>query len=167
MPAQNVNPETNIRFGVIPASKAESLFEEIVSVGTNASYAAWKEGEITRIEASLLETKPYGEGRQKELREIASNTFDALCDADLLSFDDEEPSYSFADSKGNRFQLSYLGGAALIWCIKTSKIVYCNRLCSPCVPNGGDLDSGLVEVNGGALAEGFQCYGVPDEYLKD
>jgi hypothetical protein len=74
----------------------------------------------------------------------------------------DECEYSLEDSSGNQFLLGYLGGAPLIWCIKTDTIVYVKSLCSPCVPNAGDLDSGITTEH-----NGYACYGIPAQYLED
>ena len=68
------------------------------------------------------------------------------------------PDYSYRDSEGNEFMVSYLGSAPLIWCLKTDKIVKA-RLCSPCVPNAGNLSELDDEY-------GEKCYGVPDKYKE-
>ena len=67
----------------------------------------------------------------------------------------EEEEFRYTDSAGNEFLLGYLGGAPLIWCILTDKIVHA-RQCSPCVPDAGDLNS--------LDPYGFACYGVPVSY---
>jgi len=77
-------------------------------------------------------------------------------------FGDNECEYGYVDSDGNQFLLGYLGGSPLIWCIKTNTIVYVKSLCSPCVPNAGDLDSGLTDEH-----NGYACYGVPTHYLEN
>jgi hypothetical protein len=94
------------------------------------------------------------------VREIATNAVERMLDRDVIQYQNDEASHSYTDSEGNLFSMSYLGGAPLIWCIQTNKIVHVRSLCSMCVPNAGDLNSGMV-----GAAEGFECYGVPDFYI--
>jgi hypothetical protein len=64
------------------------------------------------------------------------------------------------------YQVTWLGGAPLVWVLK-GPIGSVNRLCSPCVPNAGDLDSGFI---GGDQVpppdfKGYECYVVPPNWL--
>lgn len=63
------------------------------------------------------------------------------------------------EKDGAVYFLGYLGGAPLIWVNQSDRIVHVQLLCSPCVPNAGDLDSGLT-----AEDEGYECYGIPKEW---
>jgi hypothetical protein len=91
--------------------------------------------------------------------------FDSTAEAEEL-FDDlslnevdiDEPSYSYTTGEGEDeevYHTSFLGGAPLIWVIKSPHVTRA-RPCSPCVPNAGDLDN---------LDEGgIECYDVNPEY---
>ena len=69
----------------------------------------------------------------------------------------EEPTLA-GTCEGVRYEISWLGGAPLLWVIE-SPIISKARLCSPCCPNAGDLDS-LDD-------DGYECYGIPaDWYAK-
>ena len=60
--------------------------------------------------------------------------------------------------EGVRYEISWLGGAPLLWVFE-SPIISKARLCSPCVPNAGDLNS--------LDPDGYECYGIPaDWYAK-
>lgn len=79
---------------------------------------------------------------------------------------------------GVKYRISYLGGAALLWVIE-GPVGYAKRLCSPCVPNAGDLDGGFYtqeefdklaegHVDGSSsddLDDGWECYVVPRDWL--
>ena len=73
--------------------------------------------------------------------------------------DSDSASYELEENEC-KYGLSSLGGAILIWVYESPSVVYVNSLCSPCVPNGGDIDSGLTDQD-----NGYQCYGTPDQWL--
>lgn len=59
--------------------------------------------------------------------------------------------------EGVSLNFGYLGGAILLIIIKSDKISHCD-LCSPCVPNAGNLES-LCE-------NGYLTYDVPDSWRR-
>jgi hypothetical protein len=63
---------------------------------------------------------------------------------------DGEDTYNYTDGEFT-YELSYLGGAPLIWVTKSPFVTYC-RTCSPCVPNAGDLDNGMSQDEGNCIA---------------
>lgn len=73
-----------------------------------------------------------------------------------------------------KYRISWLGGAPLLWVLE-GPIGYVNRLCSLCVPNAGDLDSGFITGEGEGnsedhrqiLGQGFRSYVVPVSWLAD
>jgi hypothetical protein len=146
----NVNKETGIRYGVIQGTHADLLMDEIVSNGTDESFEAYK-ADLVKQMSSLLE-----EHGQRNPDRTAAEIVDNY---EWDDYECDEPNYSYKDSEGNEFLLSYLGGAPMIWVTKSNLVVTVKSLCSPCVPNAGDLDSGQC-------AEGFECYGIPLSYLE-
>lgn len=69
----------------------------------------------------------------------------------------EEPTLA-GTCEGVRYEISWLGGAPLLWVLE-SPVISKARLCSPCCPNAGDLNS----LDG----DGYECYGIPaDWYAK-
>ena len=64
----------------------------------------------------------------------------------------EEPTIS-GTLDGVKYEISWFGGAPLLWSLE-SPVISKARLCSPCVPNAGDLNS-LDD-------DGYECYGVPE-----
>jgi hypothetical protein len=149
--AANINPETGVRYGVISGHNAPHLLESIMNNGVDETFEYHKSECVKRL-ASLLEDMG-----QRDAEESAKSIVD---DFEWDSYESDESEYSYTDAKGNRFTLGYLGGATLIWCIQTDTETYVRSLCSPCVPNAGDLDSGFDP-------NGVKCYGVPAEYLGD
>lgn len=144
----NMNTETGIAYGVCDGRNFPLLMEEIFTHGKDETFAAFKEEYIAKVSAVLKECG------QRDARKRAESIVD---DFEWDDYQEDENEYSYEDEEGNKFLLSYLGGAPLIWCILTSKIVTA-RPCSPCVPGAGDLDS-LSE-------DGIECYGIPDEYVE-
>jgi len=72
-----------------------------------------------------------------------------------LEFQDmqiEEPTIS-GTLEGVKYEISWLGGAPLLFVLE-SPVISKAKLCSPCAPNAGDLDS-LDE-------DGYECYGIPE-----
>ncbi len=192
MAISNVNSETGIRFGTIYGNDCPHLMEAIFEQGTDVSYENWRRETLDTIkrllddgDASDLATfirENAGYLHREKADEIAAeiiaeqraeeNGEDATDDdADGVfmrldlgeQYENDEPTYQYTDKDGNKFQMSYLGGAPLIWCVKTDKVVSVCRLCSPCVPNAGDLGSGIL--TGDEADGGYRCYGVPDKYL--
>lgn len=147
----NINSKTGIRYGVINANDVPWLLEEIVENGVNETWEAFKKERIEEAEELVAKWEEYGLTNAEDL---AEQLFD---ETDWGIYEVYEEEYSHTDADGNQFLLGYLGGAPLIWCIKTDKIAHA-RECSPCVPNAGDLNN---QEEGG-----FECYGVPDTYLE-
>jgi len=132
----NVNPVTGIRYGMISQnSLAHWVLDEIMIRGTNLSYeSAWEE---YKTEHGLTEDSDDIDEQQQEFA-------DGYCgDEDIYS----------AVIDGVTVQTSSHFG---LWVFHSPAIVTA-RLCSPCVPNCGDLDS--LDENG------HECYGVPSEWL--
>jgi len=179
MAIANINTETGIRYGVISAYNAHWLLEEIYDYGENLTYQQYEEEKIKEI-SSILEDKDiealkafiqencftYDMNVETEAKNIIEEELGANSVYDRLGlnelFECDECEYGYEDPDGNQFLLGYLGGSPLIWCIKTNTIVYVKSLCSPCVPNAGDLDSGLTDEH-----NGYACYGVPTQYLEN
>jgi hypothetical protein len=187
MSTTNTNVATGIRYGVIQGNSVPDLLDDIFTNGDSLTYAAWKRDTIKQI-AALLEDEEMtagdlaehfhecgayvGHGKDRDTREAesaleeisdgADATEIATAVVDNLQWDNanfEEEEYEYTDRNGAEYLLSYLGGAPLIWVIKSPHIVYARSLCSPCVPNAADLDSGLTTEE-----EGYQCYGLsPDD----
>jgi hypothetical protein len=145
----NRNPETGIAYGVVYAHNVPILHEKIVCNGTDESFESHKAECVKTIARALKECgQRHAEQQAKAI-------------VDEFEWDDyqcDEAEYSYTDRDGNSFLLSYLGGAPLIWCLKTSVVTRARR-CSPCVPGAGDLDN--------PSADGQECYGVPSDYVGD
>jgi hypothetical protein len=152
----NVNLETGIRYGVISAHNVPELYDEITTNGTDETFEAYKADCVKELTAVL---ESHG---QRDAEDAAK---DIVSNYEWDDYQADEPDYSYDDGKGNRFLLSHLGGAPLIWVVKSTHTVMCRSLCSPCVPNAGDLDSGTFDVS--QPEDGYMCYGIPDEWKPE
>lgn len=140
----NVNPETGIRYGIISANALDpEIIDEIQRTGRDAH---WEQ----RLEELRLETNADVEDGL-----ISEDEFDASLDRRIEEcsdrFYDDEPVHKF-EIDGVKGQTTWLGGALLVWIFK-SPVISTVRLCSPCVPNAGNLDN--------PDPDGYQAYDVP------
>jgi len=129
----NINPETNIPYGVASLNSLKDwVYDEFFTYGVNTSYAAaldeWKK------------TNP-----DCDEQEFADD------------YEGEEECYSL-ETDGMSLELSYLGGAAMVFVLKSSSTTLCSQ-CSPCVPNAGDLNS-QHEL-------GIRAYTLPGDWFED
>lgn len=144
---KNVNPETGIRYGIIHAN---SLDSEVVNV-------IQMYGKDVHWEDAVRDAKEHV-NRLVEEGEIPEEEFDSELDDTIESMSnqwyDDEPVHEF-EMDGVKGRTTWLGGALHIWVFE-SPVISKARLCSPCVPNCGDLDS---------LSEsGEECYDVPKDW---
>jgi hypothetical protein len=149
--AANINAETGIRYGVIDARDVPLLDDEIFTNGTDETFEAHRRDCIKQIAAVLDELG------QRNCERTATDIVDNF---EWDRYEADELEHTYIDSDGNKFLRSHLGGAPLIWCIKTDRIVKVRSLCSPCVPNAADLNSGESD-------DGYECYGIPAAWLSE
>jgi len=128
----NYNEKTGIRFGYISSNLLDSdIVDELMSNGIDIYYQEY----------------------MKEMEELHGDDFDEYRASD--DYYQEEPIIE-GKLEGVTYSSSWLGGALNFFIIESSVIV--NRaLCSPCVPNAGDLGT----------EGGFECYGVPIAWLRE
>jgi hypothetical protein len=191
MTTSNVNPETNIRYGVASGNNYPDLLDHIIQNGNDLAYdyavkevkdsLAMLDNESSETEIKAVLDDIYGYDLESYIPEILdilsapSNVisidgiiedypiedelWDLICDDVYYESDSDSMSYEL-EKNGCKYAVSSLGGATLIWVYESTKIVYVRSLCSPCVPNAGDLDSGLTTQD-----LGYECYGIPDNWL--
>ncbi len=137
MAVANTNTETGIRFGVVSFNSLASwVWDEFYASGTNESEAeALREWEAENPEAGETDTQVF-------------------CD----SLEIEEPAWSL-ETDGMKLGISWLGGAPLLWVYESPHRAAVS-LCSPCIPNAGNLDCKVP------LGEGFACYDIPAEWYE-
>lgn len=178
----NVNPETGIRYGVISANNVPELHNTIITCGDSQSWNNFQ-SELRDDVQAILDTQDeekeaaiakflddrdieYGHEREelKEslLEQISENensedTLDLIVEnlSERSHWECDQEEYEY-ETETESYYLGYLGGAPLIWVYKSPELTKV-RLCSPCIPNGGDLDS--PDPNG------EECYAVPVEWF--
>lgn len=178
----NTNPETGVRYGCIYLNSldgdlASDLWMNAENLSEAEAYAELK-SEIERDTESI----------EDEVRIAVAERDYAMLSNDRYMEDEVEAAYNrlgyddrddYIDTRlelesehiqieeptlagiceGVRYEISHLGGAPILWVLE-SPIISKARLCSPCCPNAGDLDS-LDD-------DGYECYGIPaDWYAKD
>lgn len=112
----------------------------------------------TRITQETMESllaNPTETHANELAKSIVENDFEFDC------FDCESE-YEYS-SDGVDILLSYLGGSPILFVRQSPLIVRVKSLCSPCVPNGGDLDSGILTDK---EPGGYECYGLPKDWLR-
>lgn len=165
----NMNPDTGIRYGYI---SAQSLHPDVVHellYGPQAVNEAFEESQREYVERAR---------RRWEIlvKDLADAKIDFPClvkmglqdsdsigisdfDRDLAEEEHNETYYGDEEIisgtyEGVNYRSSWLGGALNFWIFNSPVVTKCG-LCSPCVPNAGNLDT-----------EGdFEAYGVPEHWL--
>lgn len=190
---QNTNPETGVRFGVIAISSLDPDVAELLMYGPDAvdeTYeAAYKEEEASanaEVEALLAEAgiaatetdalmsdydregfierwleKEYADLGVIDSDDIVAQRLEAF--SDMFQCDEPDIRGTYDDIE---YRVGWLGGAPLLWVLKGPHGM-ARSLCSPCIPNAADLDSGFcreTEVSG-LQDEGYFCYVVPSNWL--
>lgn len=151
----NTNTQTGIRFGVIACQNLDQDIVEDLWYGYGAvdlSYKAAREEleETLKREGSALVDD--GELDIDDLSDWVDRELEARSDYIQIDEPTIEGTY-----QGVQYQISWLGGAPLLFVFE-SPVISRARLCSPCVPNAGDLDN-LDD-------DGVECYGVPAEWRR-
>lgn len=188
----NCNTTTGIRFGYISGNSLDPATVEILMYGDQAkdvSYAnAYAEAkaeaetswasivEEAGIAASEVDAGMNDKDRESfiakwiEEHHTGCADMEEFVDIELQAFSDQsqidEP-YIEGDFEGVKYGTSWLGGA-LNFFIFEGPVGYVERLCSPCVPNAGDLDSGFLlrdEFNDEQHGTDNECYVVPRDWL--
>jgi hypothetical protein len=151
--SSNVNPETGIRYGIISAN---GLDPEVVNdIQMNGKDVHWDEF-VAQVRADVMREVENGDMDESE----AEFEIDERMDYDRSCFDDE-PVHEFdieCPGYGRvKGRTTWLGGALMVW-IFESPFVVSAKLCSPCVPNCGNLD------DVGPFGYGEECYDVPADW---
>lgn len=149
----NINPETGIRYGCIYLNSLDPdtaawLWDNAENLSEAEAYAELK----SEIEVQVREGCPDLDESEVEIE--VEKRLD--CAAQYIEI--EEPTLA-GTCEGVRYEISWLGGAPLLWVLE-SPVISKAKLCSPCCPNAGDLNN-LDD-------DGYECYGIPAGwYAKD
>jgi hypothetical protein len=158
----NINSETGIAYGVVNGNTVPMLADDIFSSGDSTTFAAYKSEMENDIRAALASVVEERTGKDRTARIVeaidCAELVDSILDSglnDSLEFDEEEYDY---ETDGAKLHLGWLGGAPLIWVLDSPFVTYA-PVCSPCVPNAGDLDNLSTDgTTGGVL-----CYCCPPD----
>ena len=135
----NYDEATGVRYGVAALdSLADWVWEEFVNSGTDNSYTAYAEDCTGLVGLAACE---------------------ALSDDDAEAYEADETCYSL-DTEGMRLELSWLGGAPLVWVIYSPVRADCGN-CSPCCPGAGNLDADHRYTTAGGT------YSLPLEWWRE
>ena len=142
----NINPETGIRYGLIAANSLDpDVVNELQMNGTDLRY---EEAKSELRDAVKRVCKDYMGDRDSD--DVADQAVERMSE----DWSDDEPVHSF-DLQSVKGQTTWLGGALLVYVFHSPWLTKAN-LCSPCVPNCGNLDS----LN----PDGYECYDVPPDW---
>jgi hypothetical protein len=126
----NTNPETGVRYGIVSLNSLKDwVFDEFFNCGTNISH-----------EAAIAEW--IAEGNDP--------------DVDEFDYESDDDTYEL-EIDGMKLGLSTLGGAYNVWVYESPVFNNAVALCSPCIPNAGNLDT----------EGGFSCYTLPESWFED
>lgn len=115
----NLDHETGIRYGVVSMNSLNSwVYEEFMAHGESLT--------MREIEEDFRAENPDAGD-------------DAV--ADYLSEVQIEEENFRLERDGMILELSHLGGAPIIFVVKSPRVVSVGSLCSPCCPGAADLDS--------------------------
>lgn len=181
----NINPDTGVRYGVIALRSLDpDLAHDLWVGGVDNVYAgAYTEAkaealhrldlmyEDAEIAAAEVDGNMSAGDREDFIgRRVQAhlNSLGAVDEEDFIEMALDEFSDCFQTDmvnitgtyEGVDYMITELGGAELLWVLK-GPIGGVRSLCSPCVPNAGDLDSGF-EVG---VTLGHECYVVPKSWL--
>jgi hypothetical protein len=200
----NTHPTTGVRYGVISDRSLDSdLSSELFygSQATDLSYAAaYAEATVelgsafddAHEEATMAAAETGGmteaetEAFVEQRLEAALGTSDRedyvewQLECGMDGYQCDEPTIE-GTYEGVQYRIDWLGGAPLIWVFE-GPLGNARQLCSPCVPNAADLDSGFTldseleskpgseEFEAGVSAADhdnlYPCYCVPRDWLR-
>lgn len=132
MITENINPETGIRYGYIAANSLDPELVDKLQCGPRAENMGF------RLACEELEDALWmvcdGGMSNRAIKNLIEYATDLLND----EWEDEEPIHA-GTLDGVTYRTSWCGGALHVW-VLYSPISGRYALCSPCVPNAGNLD---------------------------
>lgn len=182
----NYNPETGVRYGVITLNSLDpDVVQDLWLRGTDLTWQDAMdelrrevESEADEIEEQArIKAMEFGITNDREYEDFIEREVEARYNA--RGYDNreeyvedqiehrkdglyvEEPTIE-GELDGVKYRISHLGGAPLLWVFE-GPVGRCRGLCSPCVPNAGDLDSGFTIDE---VGDGYECYVVPQDWMR-
>lgn len=182
----NVNPTTNVRYGVISTSSLDPDVLDTLwyGVGKDLTYAGFlanlkKEAEneadayedevkveIGETDYHMLSNDRYVERKIEQMWErrgydSREDYVEAMVEARTSEYAAEEAVIE-GEYEGVKYQIDWLGGSPLLWVLEGPR-GWARSLCSPCVPNAADLNSGFISDMGATSQHSswHECYIIP------
>jgi hypothetical protein len=147
----NTNPETGIRYGIISSQSLHSeIIHEIQSIGSDIYFEEACDDIRMSLEGVLRDYMP-----KENIDEIAEDAINRFGE----NYEHDEPVHEFI-LNGVKGRTTWLGGALHVWIFDSPYLTH-RGLCSPCVPNCGDLDSKFNDEGG------YKCYDVPPDWRDE
>lgn len=174
----NTNPETGIRYGIIAANNLDpEIIDTLRSVGKDI---LWDQAQkdlrrileeeaddleeevkigIAELDPGLVGKEDFEESRILDAYgakgySCREDFIDTEMDRRSQHIEIDEPIHE-GEYEGVKFRTTWLGGALMVWIFQSPYLTRA-RLCSPCVPNCGDLDN--------LDPDGEECYDVPPDW---
>lgn len=146
----NTHPTTGIRYTVYAMKNLDPGVYQELWYGSGAVDITYEEAYEEELSLAIKRARYEAEVNGKEFDEA-----DFIEDWECPEFEIDEPNIA-GTYDGVRYEISWLGGAPLLWVLESPHRFFGN-LCSPCCPGAVDFDSGP------GLFEG---YGVPDDWIS-
>lgn len=147
----NINPKTGIRYGIISAASLDpDVIDQIQREGRDVRWEDARQGMEDTIRSAC-----EGYMSNRDIQEVVDAAVDRMNGDNWY---DDEPIHEFWID-GVEGQTTWLGGALLVWVFWSAHTRW-SALCSPCVPNAGDLDS----LPSGEDCNVQLCYDVPPDW---
>ena len=140
----NTNPETGIRYGIISQNSIDPWIIDRI----------FQEGRDVHWEERMAEIRDEVMGDDDVAPDDKEDEIDLRIEREGDRWCDDEPVREF-EIDGVFGQTTWLGGGQLLWVFK-SPFISNFDLCSPCVPNAGNLDN--------PSPHGYQTYDVPPDW---
>ena len=157
----NINPTTGVRYGVISGN---TLDQDVLCALHDKAYEINIASARAEVITEFANSKDFDYPKDTtadDLYDLLMDEFGDEFDAAIQQFDDfgecPEVSAEFVYD-GVSVVFSWLGGAPIIFVTESPYKINAD-LCSPCVPNAGNLDSKNID--------GYECYDVPESWYPE
>ena len=160
MPTANIHPLTGIRYGAINGNSLDpDVLCALYDRASEVVFNAYRLDEMKKF-ANEQDYDYITDIQADDLFNSLTDAFGYQFESFIYSIDEnyeyQEPQAEF-EYEGIKVVFSYLGGAPLVIVTESPYIAIAN-LCSPCVPNAGNLDN--------KDPDGEECYDVPAEWYR-
>lgn len=157
----NVNTgKDGIRYGVIACNSLNQDLVQELWYGVGARDVSWEQA-VEELRAEITSEVMDEQEDGYDIDDVQDEIDDRV-ESRKEWIQIEEPTI-VGCYEGIEYQIGWLGGAPLLWVMKSPVKTFA-RLCSPCVPNAGDLDN-VYEGDPNEYNPGYsECYDVPADW---